>query len=135
MADSEVVERRREPRYRLNKMLGLELDGEEYSAHLRVFVLDLSATGMRLTSPEQIPPHESLKFALRLPDKRRVHGSCAVRWQNLLASSGNYDLGVEFLELAEEDWRILREFVGTLLAQPEKRQEELARPWNLGNRF
>jgi c-di-GMP-binding flagellar brake protein YcgR len=125
-------ERRREPRYRLNKMLGLVLEGEDFAAELRIFVLDISAAGLRVTCPQELPAQQYLKFTLRLPDKGpKIKGSFAVRWQRLLAASGNHEIGVEFLELSEENWRALREYVGTLLSQPAKTQENLCTPWQL----
>ena len=128
------VERRREPRYRLNKMLGLQLDGEEYSSELRVYVLDISATGMRLTSQRELPLEQNLAFVLRLPDKLpSIKGRVVVRWQRFLNASGNHEAGFEFTELSTEDWRALREFVGTLVDQKEKTTENLSSPWHLGN--
>lgn len=127
-------ERRREPRYRLNKMLGLDLEGEEFAAELRVFVLDISAAGLRFTCPQELPLEQYLKFVLRLPDRGpRIKGSFAVRWQNLLPASGNHEIGIEFLELSEEHWRNLREYVGSLMSQPARTQENLCTPWRLNS--
>ncbi len=130
----EEVERRKETRYRLNKMLGLQLEGEDYSSELRVFVLDMSATGMRLTSQCELPLEQPLAFVLRLPDKLpSIKGQVSVRWQKFLKASGNHEAGLEFTELSTEHWRALREFVGTLLDQKEKVVENLSSPWHMGN--
>ncbi len=126
-------ERRKEPRYRLNKMLGLQLSQEEFRAELRVLVLDISGTGLRISSPQQLPDEHDLSFVLTLPEKRpSVQGVLRVCWQRFLPVSENHEVGLEFLELAEEHWRSLREFVGSLLSQPEKQQENLCNPWHFG---
>ncbi|GMU54283.1 MAG: hypothetical protein AMXMBFR33_34290 [Candidatus Xenobia bacterium] len=126
-------ERRKEPRYRLNKMLGLQIAREDFRADLRVLVLDISGTGLRVSSPQQLPEDDALAFVLSLPDKRpSVQGQLKVRWQRFLPVSENHEVGLEFLELAEENWRALRDFVGSLLSQPEKQQENLCNPWRFG---
>ncbi|MCE7875030.1 PilZ domain-containing protein [bacterium CPR1] len=131
--DPVSLERRKEPRYRLNKMLGLQVTREDFRADLRVLVLDISGTGLRVSSPQQLPEENDLAFVLSLPDKRpSVQGQLKVRWQRFLPVSENHEVGLEFLELAEENWRALRDFVGSLLSQPEKQQENLCNPWRFG---
>ncbi len=126
-------ERRKEPRYRLNKMLGLQVERGEFRADLRVLVLDISGTGLRISSPQQLKDEEDLSFVLSLPDKRPpVQGQLKVRWQRFLPVSENHEVGLEFLELNEENWRALRDFVGSLLSQPAREQENLCNPWHFG---
>jgi hypothetical protein len=93
-------ERRRD--YRLSRVFGAEIDD---SLHVRLFVINISASGFRATCNTPIPVQENLRIKLKWDAREPIFNTvCRVAWQRELSLSGMFELGFEFTSLADDDW-------------------------------
>ncbi len=121
-------EKRREPR--LNKVLGAEIEG----SRLRLFVINLSRTGLRATCEKPVGDGEEIELSLTLtPGQEPVRARARLAWRNELKASGTFDHGFELLDLDEEQGTRLEAF---LKAELEKQRQsapvDLKSPWSFG---
>ncbi len=72
---------------------------------------DLSAGGVRLTSPTFLPKEARLVVVLSLPNARQVRAIGRVAWVKGQSLSETYDSGIQFIEIESEDQRMIKEYV------------------------
>lgn len=119
--------------YRLNKVLGAEIQHEDASIKARLFVIDISATGFRATNQFELPSQCDLRVKIVLePQQPPLECSARIVWTKELTMSGLFQFGLEFQSLGEEEHRRLESFIEKerILAQKSSHQTvDLGRPW------
>lgn len=125
-------ERRRE--YRLNKMLSAEILEEDLSMKARLFVINISRTGFRATNSFELPKEQPLKIRLTLvPKEPALDMTVSVAWVKELPASGTFDMGFQFVELSEEHWQRLTDFIQAEVKKVEPSKTlDLSSPWQFG---
>lgn len=121
-------EKRREPR--LNKVLGAEIEG----SRLRLFVINLSRTGLRATCERPVGEGEEIQLALTLAagDPPLV-ARARLAWRKELPASGTFDHGFELLDLDDAQGDRLDAFLQTELEkQRQPSTVDLKSPWSFG---
>jgi len=111
-----MEERRRFPR--LDSSLGVEwqriTEGPE-SARSDV-AKNISSLGLCMIVYEKLEVGDQLSLSIELPDKRIILTTGRVAWSRAFQLPGqaapvNYDIGIEFLDIKQEDRHILKQFV------------------------
>jgi c-di-GMP-binding flagellar brake protein YcgR len=77
---------------------------------------NISSLGLCMIVYEKLEVGEQLSLTIELPDKNVVLTTGRVSWIRAFQLSGrdapvNYDVGIEFLDIKQEDRRILKQFV------------------------
>lgn len=130
-SDSPKSEERRQS-YRLNKVLGAEIEHNEESVHARLFVIDISETGFRATNQFDLPTdcHLTVKILLQagLPP---LESQARIVWSKELPMSGLFQFGFEFQELPQSQREQLQRFIAheRELTQKPAQALNLGRPW------
>lgn len=121
-------EQRKEPR--VNKVLGAEIE----SVQVRLFIINLSASGFRATCEKPLPDGENQAISLRLdPKAPPLELRARLCWRKELTASGTFDHGFEFTEVKEEDVARIRAFVQAELdKQLAPKPMDLQSPWKFG---
>lgn len=125
-------ERRRE--YRLNKVLGAVLGTGEDAFRARIFVINISRTGLKATHQVRVPDADSTHLQLFLSSKEPpLEIEARVAWQKELTVSGMFEIGFQFLSMSEDDNLRLEEFMvaETQKVEPSK-PLDLSSPWKFG---
>lgn len=122
-------EHERRSSFRLNRIVGAEILHSEGCIPARLFVIDISLTGFRATCHFELPDSPELYIRIFLePKAEPVQTEARIVWKNLLATSGNWQFGFEFLDMAEEQAERLDQFI-----QKERRRSlnapEKPVPW------
>ena len=118
--------------YRLNKVLGAEIQHEEMSFQARLFVIDISVTGFRATNQTPLPTDCDLQVRVILQAHAPPLESAArIVWSKELPMSGLYQFGFEFQDLAPDQSERLEQFIAheRALAQKPTQTVDLGRPW------
>ena len=111
-------ERRRFPR--LDASLGVTwqkiAEGKGYETERTDVVKNISSLGLCMIVYEKLENGEQLSLSIELPDKNVVMTTGRVIWVRSFGLPGqkdlvNYDVGVEFLDIKQEDRRLLKQFV------------------------
>lgn len=129
-ADLKAEERRQS--YRLNKVLGAEIEHEQESVQARLFIIDISETGFRATNQFALPTdcHLTVRIILQagLPP---LESQARIVWSKELPMSGLFQFGFEFLELPPAQREQLQNFIAheRSLAQKPAQSLNLGRPW------
>ena len=128
----EDQERRRE--YRLNKMLSAEIVEEDLSMKARLFVINISRSGFRATNSFALPKEQPLRIRLTLdPKEPALDMAVTVAWVKELPASGTFDMGFQFVDLTEEHWVRLTEFIQAEVKKVEPTKTlDLSSPWQFG---
>lgn len=126
-------ERRRE--YRLNKVLGAELGGQEDPLRVRIFVINISQTGLKATYQVALPESDGpQRLQLYLDSKESpLSIQARIAWQKELSVSGMFEVGFEFLEMSEEDRGRLEGFMERERTREEPKPLDLSSPWKWSN--
>lgn len=106
-----VRERRKHRRLREHALIRFRLEQE--STYQFGLCLDLSVGGMKVLSDQQKPCEARVIIHTHLAGKERVYHFSAlgrVAWQKP-AVEGKTLMGIEFLEIAEEDFQNLRDYL------------------------
>lgn len=125
-------ERRRE--YRLNKVLGAVLGSGEEAFRARIFVINISRTGLKATHQVRVPESDDTHLQLFLNSKEPpLDIQARVAWQKELTVSGMFEVGFEFLSMSGADRDRLHEFMEqeTRKVEPSK-PLDLSSPWRFG---
>ena len=131
VAEEAPPERRRE--YRLNRMLGAVLGSGEDSVRARIFVINISRTGLKATHEFRLPELERQALSLFLSAKDGpLEMQVKIAWQKELVVSGMFEVGFQFLEMSDEDARRLEEFIAREAHREEGRPVDLSSPWKFG---
>jgi c-di-GMP-binding flagellar brake protein YcgR len=127
-----VPERRRE--YRLNRVLGAELVQGEMHTKARLYVINISSTGLKATHPTPLSTDELQRFLLELsPKEPPLDLKARIAWQRELTMSGLFEVGLEFVELSEENKRHIESFIETERNKKEPSKSlDLASIWKFG---
>jgi c-di-GMP-binding flagellar brake protein YcgR len=118
--------------YRLNKVLGAEIEHDEMSFQARLFVIDISMTGFRATNQYPLPTQCDLKVRIVLQANHPPLESAArIVWSKELPMSGLFQFGFEFQDLAQSERDRLEKFIAREreLAQKPAQTVDLGRPW------
>ncbi len=113
-----MKEQRKEPR--VNKVLGAEIQG----IPLRLYLINLSASGFRATCERPLPDGDDQQVSLQLDPP--VVGRARLCWRQEMPASGMFDHGFEFLELGDADAERIRAFVANELGKRKPL------PWQFG---
>lgn len=125
------AERRRE--YRLNKVLGAVLGTGEESFRARIFVINISRSGLKATHQTRLPEvdQQDLSLFLTAKDPPLVL-QAKVAWQKELAVSGMFEIGFQFLDMSDGDAQRLEEFIRKEAHREEGKVLDLSSPWKFG---
>lgn len=124
------AERRRE--YRLNKVLGAVLGSGDESVRARIFVINISRTGLKATHQTRLPEAEQ-ELSLFLNAKEPPLALQArVAWQKELAVSGMFEIGFQFLDMSDADAQRLEDFIRREGKREEGKAVDLSSPWKFG---
>lgn len=125
MQQHESVEERRRY-FRLNKVMpahftvlreGPGSDDEppgEASADApreRIFVVDISAGGFRATAHRRLPVQSLLKTEVYIEKTRPVTARCRVVWERELSIPDMYEVGFEFTDIEQTEWKRLVDYI------------------------
>ena len=110
--EASAAERRRE--YRLNKVLGAVLGCGDESVRARIFVINISRSGLKATHQTRLPDVEQQDLQLFLSAKEPpLLMQAKVAWQKELAVSGMFGIGFQFLDMSDVDAQRLEDQVAT----------------------
>lgn len=118
--------------YRLNKVLGAEIQHEEMSFQARLFVIDISVSGFRATNQFTLPTEVDLKVKIVLQANHPpLETAARIVWSKELPMSGLFQFGFEFIDLPEPQREQLEKFIESerSLAQKVAPTVDLGRPW------
>lgn len=125
----EADERRRE--LRLNRVLGAVLGAGEEAFRARIFVINISRTGLKATHQTRLPGEEEQQLQLFLHSKQPpLQIQARVAWQKELAVSGMFEVGFQFLSMSDEDQQRLDAFM-----QEESRPVAESKPLDLSSPY
>jgi len=130
--DKSVEGEDRRQSYRLNKVLGAEIDYEEMSIQARLFVIDISVTGFRATNQFPLPTSCDLKVRIILQaGAPPLETQARIVWSKELPMSGLFQFGFEFQALPEAQLAQLESFIEheRALANKPAQTVDLGRPW------
>jgi hypothetical protein len=134
-AEAQAAERRKA--YRLNKVLGATMTSTDGDAtRTRLFVIDISASGFRAT--DHRPPDEDecdISIVL-VKDADPFVSRMRVVWVKELTVSGMYQMGCEFVDIAEEEQAKLNDFIDqeknkAAKASGSKSPIKINNPWTM----
>jgi c-di-GMP-binding flagellar brake protein YcgR len=125
-------ERRRE--FRLNRVLGAELVQGDQHTKARLYVINISCTGLKATHPTPLSTEELQRFHLELSTKEpSLELQARIAWQRELKMSGLFEVGLEFVELSEENRSRIELFIETERHKKEPSKTlDLASIWKFG---
>ncbi len=125
------AERRRE--YRLNKVLGAVLGTGDDSIRARIFVINISRTGLKATHQTRLPEVDQQDLLLFLTAKDPpLTLQAKVAWQKELAVSGMFEIGFQFIDMSDEDAQRLDDFIRKEAHREEGKVLDLSSPWKFG---
>lgn len=129
------AESERRQAYRLNKLLGARLEHEENRIDVRLFIIDISATGFRATNQFALPLDCELKVEIVLQAQTPpLEGVARIVWSKEMPMSGLFQFGFEFLTLDESQRERLESFIESERQQAQKQPTQatdLGRPWTM----
>ena len=125
-------ERRRE--YRLNRVLGAELRQGEERVKARLYVINISRTGMKATNHFSLTVDEVQEFGLYLaPKEPPLELRAKIAWQRELTLSGMFEIGFEFVDVSPEDSQRLETFIEVERKRVEPQKTlDLTSIWKFG---
>ena len=132
-AEPEVnpADRRRE--YRLNKVLGAVLGTGEETFRARIFVINISRSGLKATHQVRVPDagQQDLHLFLSAKDQPLML-QAKVAWQRELAVSGMFEIGFQFVDMSDQDAQRLEDFIRKEAQREEGKPLDLSSPWKFG---
>lgn len=124
-------DRRRE--FRLNKVLGAVLGSGEEAVRARLFVINISRTGLKGTHHTRLPEGEGQALQLFLSSKEPpLQTLVKVAWQKELAMSGMFEVGFQFQSMSEADQARLGSFIESESKPAPASRPDLSSPWKFG---
>ena len=130
-ADEDGSERRRE--YRLNRVLGAELNRGEETVKARLYVINISRSGLKATNHFPVASEDTQSLKLYLSTKEPPLAiEAKVAWQKELKVSGMFEIGLAFTHLSEQDYQRLDLFIEAeraKLAAPAQKTLDLESIW------
>ncbi len=123
---SKILERSspegRRLRFRLNRVLGVEIGKEEGSQWIYPLAEDLSVEGMRVRIDEELEVGEEFPIRLFLEfELPTVETRAKVMWREELGS-GRHQVGMRFTEIDEANAKIIQDYIDKCLAKDSKRR-------------
>jgi c-di-GMP-binding flagellar brake protein YcgR len=107
--------------FRLNKIMPAHFipisaeDGpmpsEDPAQRDRIFVVDISAGGFRATTHKPMQVDAKLHAEIYISRTDPIRGDCRVVWQRELTVSEMFEVGLEFTDLPQEEWKRLVDFI------------------------
>ena len=109
-----MIDKRRNTRVKDELSLSVSYYGSTGAGKkaLRVLSKDISASGVKIRTPDFVPVGTELNLELILPEPRKIletRGIC--RWIQEAGGVAMYELGVEFQNLSRDDAAALGEYV------------------------
>jgi len=77
-------------------------------------ILDLSPEGCAIFTAQNMDIGQELRLILSLRDGQRVPAEGIIRWTRVVSRQDGFASGVEFLNLSEEDHKLIDEFLNEL---------------------
>lgn len=77
-------------------------------------VLDLSAEGAALFTKQPLSMGQVASLCIHLYDGRKIQTQAEVRWTKRKEKKGGYATGVQFVQISEEDEKLIEEFIAEL---------------------
>lgn len=125
------ADRRRE--YRLNKVLGAVLGSGDETFRARIFVINISRSGLKATHQTRVPDSGQQDLQLFLSTKELpLVIQAKVAWQKELAVSGMFEIGFQFVEMSDHDAERLEAFIRKEAHKEEGKTLDLSSPWKFG---
>ncbi len=126
MRDESGEERRKY--FRLNKVLpahftpaGADREADP-SQKERIFVVDISAGGFRATTHRPMEINALLKAEIYIDRHKPVLAECRVVWQRDLSIPDMHEVGFEFTEIEQSQWKRLVDFIVEERARATRQQ-------------
>lgn len=117
-------ERRRD--YRLNKVLGAMLGSQK----VRIFVINISLSGLKATYQQRLPEDGAQSLQLFLNARESpLEIQAEIAWQRELVLSGMFEVGFRFLQMSEADEQRLETFMKSEVRRDESKPASLSLPW------
>ncbi|MBX3167992.1 MAG: PilZ domain-containing protein [Candidatus Eremiobacteraeota bacterium] len=130
---AEVAPAERRCEYRLNKVLGAVLGSGEESVRARIFVINISRSGLKATHQTRLPELDQQELSLFLSAKDQpLVFQARVAWQKELAVSGMFEIGFQFLDMSDADAQRLEDFIRKEAHREEGKVLDLSSPWKFG---
>lgn len=109
-------------RFRLNRVLGVELGREDGVQWVYPLALDLSVEGMRIRLDQALEVGASLSLKIFLEfDLPTVETEAKVVWMEEMAS-GRHQVGLKFFNMEEEHASTIKNYIDKCLEQDSKRR-------------
>lgn len=109
-------------RFRLNRVLGVELGREDGVQWVYPLALDLSVEGMRIRLDQALEVGANLALKIFLEfDLPTVETEAKVVWMEEMAS-GRHQVGLKFLNIDEEHANTIKNYIDKCLEQDSKRR-------------
>ncbi len=102
--------------FRLDRVLAVQMNVEGEREKFYTLTMDLSPQGMRITNPFPLPENKNMEIKLMLDfEDRPVNIKAQVRWQKK-TSYDRYMIGMEFIEISDEDARRINRYIDRAIA-------------------
>lgn len=104
-------------RFRLNRVLGVEVGGADESRWIYPLALDLSVEGMRIRLDEELTVGESFPLKIFLEfELPTIEVTAEVMWQERM-TSGRYQVGLKFTEMDDQAAQTIKDYIDRCLEQ------------------
>jgi c-di-GMP-binding flagellar brake protein YcgR len=118
--EASLEEKRRH--YRLNRNLSAEFFFEDDAKPKRIFVVDVSAGGFRITTTEHFPKNRDFVMALYISkEDPPIRAVVQVAWARELTLPEMYEVGFTFKNIEPHDFDRLARFIVQERARSERR--------------
>ncbi|MBI2251683.1 MAG: PilZ domain-containing protein [Armatimonadetes bacterium] len=97
--------------FRLNKLLNVEVQAENFSENFFAMTVDLSTKGIRINYEKKLPENTDLTFRITLElDKPPVEVKARAVWQKK-NFFGDYQIGLEFVQISNDAVLRIEKFI------------------------
>jgi type IV pilus assembly protein PilZ len=95
------------------KLVTLQVDAQTSQGHVTFYTSNMSRGGVYLNADEPSPPGTVMDLVLNLSG-REVKVKGEIRWSREASNDRPAGMGVQIIEISEEDQKILDEFLSRL---------------------
>lgn len=95
------------------KLVTLQVDAKTSQGHVTFYTSNMSRGGVYLNADEPSPPGTVMDLVLNLSG-REVKVKGEIRWSREASNDRPAGMGVQIIEIAEEDQEVLDEFLSRL---------------------
>lgn len=94
---------------RLRKFIDVVVEDRQSSMLFRGAIADISETGMRLIADQYLPKNSKYMFTMKSSPHLSMRGE--VRWIKDFERGDTFQVGVQFVDMSEEDQKRLANFL------------------------